>query len=257
MIKITSWNVNSIKARLEHVLKYCKNNSTDVLLLQEVKTTDENFPRSSFEEIGWRVATHGQKTYNGVAILSKKDIEIVQIGLPGDDNDEQARYIEAEINGLRIANIYLPNGNPCPGPKYDYKLAWMERLFSRAKWLFNQQQPVILAGDFNVIPHPIDCFDPQLWQDDALFRKETRAKFYAICNLGYIDAIRQVHPNGAHYTFWDYQRGAWQKDNGIRIDHILLSPEAADKLIDCNIDRKPRGFEKASDHTPIWCEISI
>ena len=257
MIKIASWNVNSIKARLDHVLEYCKNDSADVLLLQELKTTDENFPRDSFADIGWNVATHGQKTYNGVAILSKREVKVLQIGLPGDDTDEQARYMEAEISGVRIANIYLPNGNPCPGPKYDYKLAWMERLSLRAQWLINQEKPAVLAGDFNVIPYPIDCYDPMLWRDDALFRQQTRSKFYSICNLGYLDAMRQINPDGAYYTFWDYQRGAWQKDNGIRIDHILLSPEVADRLVDSNVDRRPRGLQKASDHTPIWCELSI
>ena len=256
-MRITSWNVNSIKARIEHVLAYCKADKTDVLLLQELKTTDDNFPRQSFEDIGWQFATHGQKTYNGVAILAKHPIQVTQVGLAGDDSDEQARYIEAEIEGIRIASIYLPNGNPCPGPKYDYKLAWMDRLFSRAKHLFNLEIPVVLAGDFNVIPHPIDCYDPLSWQEDALFREETKSKFYAICNIGYLDALRQIHPKGAYYTFWDYQRGAWQKDNGIRIDHLLLSPEASCRLVDCNVDRNPRGLEKASDHTPIWCDLTI
>ncbi|MEK9640731.1 MAG: exodeoxyribonuclease III, partial [Alphaproteobacteria bacterium] len=200
-MRIASWNVNSIKARLEHVLAYCKADKTDVLLLQELKTTDDNFPRLSFEDIGWQLATHGQKTYNGVAILAKRPIQVTQVGLAGDDSDEQARYIEAEIEGIRIASIYLPNGNPCPGPKYDYKLAWMDRLFSRAKHLFNLEIPVVLAGDFNVIPHSIDCYDPLSWQEDALFREETKSKFYAICNIGYLDALRQIHPKGAYYTF--------------------------------------------------------
>ena len=256
-MRIASWNVNSIKARLKHVLDYCKANKADVLLLQELKTTDENFPRQSFEDIGWKVATHGQKTYNGVAIISKLPIEVVQVGLPDDDSDTQSRYIEAKIEGIRIASIYLPNGNPCPGPKYDYKLAWMDRLFSRANYLFNQEIPVLLGGDFNVIPHSIDCYDPPTWKDDALYREETRMKFYAICNIGYLDALRQIHPNGSYYTFWDYQKGAWQKDNGIRIDHFLLSPEAACKLSDCNVDRNPRGLDKASDHAPIWCDLTI
>ena len=256
IMKIASWNVNSIRARLEHVLSYCQNTTTDVILLQELKTTDENFPRELFLNIGWQVATHGQKTYNGVAIISKKDIDVTQVGLDGDETDEQARYIEAQIEDIRIASIYLPNGNPCPGPKFDYKLNWMDRLFNRAKKLFYDEIPVVLGGDFNVIPQPIDCYEPSDWEEDALYTKEVRKKFYALCNLGYLDALRQIRPTGAHYTFWDYQRGAWQKDNGIRIDHLLLSPEAANRLIDCQIDKKPRGLEKASDHTPIWCILS-
>jgi len=253
---VASWNVNSIKARLDHVVDYCNNASADVLLLQELKTTDDNFPMQSFADIGWNVVSHGQKTYNGVAILSKHDIEVTQIGLPGDDTDEQARYIEANINELRIASIYLPNGNPCPGPKYDYKLAWMDRLYKRAEYLINLEIPVVLAGDFNVIPQPIDCYDAKAWQDDALFRQETRSKFFSLCNLGYTDALRQIHPTSAHYTFWDYQRGAWQKDNGIRIDHFLLSPEATNKLLNCQVDKNPRGLERASDHTPVLCDLS-
>lgn len=255
-MRIASWNVNSIKARLEHVLSYCQNTSTDVLLLQELKTTDENFPTSSFNNIGWHVAKHGQKAYNGVAIVSKKNIEVTQVGLPDNEKDEQARYIEAQIEDIRLASIYLPNGNPSPGPKFEYKLEWMNRLYNRAKKLFYDEIPVVLGGDFNVIPQPIDCYDPTAWQEDALYRKETREKFYAICNVGYLDALRQINPHGAHYTFWDYQRGAWQKDNGIRIDHFLLSPEAANKLVDCQVDKEPRRLERASDHTPIWCDLS-
>lgn len=254
-MRIASWNVNSIKARLEHVLSYCKNTSTDVLLLQELKTTNESFPKESFNDIGWRVAVHGQKTYNGVAIISKKNIEITQVGLPGDETDKQARYIEAQIEEIRLACIYLPNGNPCPGPKFNYKLDWMDRLHSRAEKLYFDEIPVVLGGDFNIIPHPIDCYDPPVWEEDALYRKEAREKFFAICNLGYVDALRQINPIGAHYTFWDYQRGAWQKDNGIRIDHLLLSPEAANKLTDCQVDRNPRGLDRTSDHTPIWCDL--
>ncbi len=256
-MKIASWNVNSIKARLEYVLNYCQNSSMDVLLMQESKTLDENFPKNSFEDIGWQVVTHGQKTYNGVAIASKKDIKVTQIGLAGDDADEQARYIEAQIEGITLASIYLPNGNPFPGPKFEYKLAWMDRLYDRAKNLFHQEIPVVLGGDFNVIPQPIDCYEPSLWEDDALYRRESRTKFYAICNLGYLDALRQINPKGAHYTFWDYQRGAWQKDNGIRIDHLLLSPEAANNLINCQVDKNPRSLVKPSDHTPIWCDLSL
>ena len=256
-MRIASWNVNSMKARLHHVLDYCKAGHTDVILAQELKLTDENFPVEAFQEIGWNVATHGQKTYNGVAILSPHEIENVEIGLQGDDEDEQARFIQATVHGLHLASIYLPNGNPCPGPKFDYKLAWMDRLQIVAKALIDSEKPVILGGDYNVIPQPIDCYDPAAWEGDALFHPESRKRFFSLLNLGYSDAFRAMHPEGAHYSFWDYQAGAWPKNNGIRIDHLLLSPEAANRLTNAGIDKGPRGLEKASDHTPIWCDITV
>ena len=255
-MRIATWNVNSMKARLHHVLDYCKAGHTDVILAQELKLTDENFPKDAFAEIGWNVETHGQKTYNGVAILSPHPITDVARGLDGEPEDEQARYIEATIGEFRLASIYLPNGNPRPGPKFDYKLRWMERLYKRASLLIETETPVILGGDYNVIPQPIDCYDVNAWEGDALFHPDSRAAFFRLLNLGYTDALRSIHPAGEQYSFWDYQRGAWPKNNGIRIDHLLLSPEAANRLQNAAVDRGPRGLEKASDHTPVWCSLS-
>lgn len=254
-MRIASWNVNSMKARLDHVLAYCKAGHTDIILAQELKMTDENFPYDAFAEIGWNVAVHGQKTYNGVAILSPHEIENIQKGLPGDETDEQARFIRADIQGLHVASIYLPNGNPCPGPKFDYKLGWMDRLDVVASQLLQSEKPVILGGDYNIIPQAIDCFDESVWEGDALYHPESRSRFFKLVHKGYTDAFRSIHPQGAHYSFWDYQAGAWQKNNGIRIDHLLLSPEAADRLEMAGIDKGPRGLEKPSDHTPVWCDI--
>ena len=254
-MRIASWNVNSMKARLDHVLAYCKAGHTDIILAQELKMTDENFPYDAFAEIGWNVAVHGQKTYNGVAILSPHEIENVQKGLPGDETDEQARFIRADIQGLHVASIYLPNGNPCPGPKFDYKLGWMDRLDVVASQLLQSEKPVILGGDYNIIPQAIDCFDESVWEGDALYHPESRSRFFKLVHKGYTDAFRSIHPQGAHYSFWDYQAGAWQKNNGIRIDHLLLSPEVADRLEMAGIDKGPRGQEKPSDHTPVWCDI--
>lgn len=255
-MRIATWNVNSMKARLHHVLEYCKAGHTDIILAQELKLTDENFPVDAFREIGWQMATHGQKTYNGVAILSPHEISDIMCGLDGEPEDEQARYIEATISGLRVASIYLPNGNPRPGPKFDYKLRWMERLHKRAAELIASETPIILGGDYNVIPQPIDCYDETAWEGDALYHPDSRAAFFRLLHLGYTDALRTIHPSGERYSFWDYQAGAWPKNNGIRIDHLLLSPEAANRLQDAAVDRGPRGLEKASDHTPVWCRLS-
>ncbi|MDA7599862.1 exodeoxyribonuclease III [Alphaproteobacteria bacterium] len=254
-MRIASWNVNSAKARLEIITGWLQGDNTDVLLMQEIKSQDENFPVDVFKELGWNVAVHGQKSYNGVAIASRLPIEDVLVGLPGDDSDEQARYLEATIGGVRVATIYLPNGNPAPGPKFDYKLAWMARLYDRAITLLESEMPVVLGGDFNVIPQDIDCYDPAGWAGDALTRIESRAAFFKICYAGYQDALRAIYPDGVHYTYWDYQAGAWARDNGVRIDHLLLSPEAADRLETVGIDKDPRGLERPSDHTPIWCAL--
>ncbi|MBE7637691.1 exodeoxyribonuclease III [Sneathiella sp. P13V-1] len=254
-MKIASWNVNSVKARLPILLDYLTTTQIDVLCLQELKCIDENFPREEVEALGYNVETHGQKTYNGVAILSKHPIEDVMRRLPGDDADEQARYIEATIKGVRVASIYLPNGNPINTEKFPYKLGWMERLFDRATHLLSQQKPVVLAGDYNVIPQDEDCYDVKAWEGDALTQPESRQAFRKILNAGYADAYRTFTPE-VNYTYWDYQRGAWQKDNGIRIDHLLLSPQAMDCLTEVGIDKKPRGMEKPSDHTPIWVNLS-
>jgi len=254
-MRIASWNVNSAKARQDHILDYLKAGSADVLLIQETKTQDVNFPIDLYQDTGWNVVFHGQKSYNGVAIAARQPLTDVMSGLPGDTEDEQARYMEATIDGVRVATIYLPNGNPAPGPKFDYKLAWMKRLNKRAEELLRDEIPVVLAGDFNVIPQDIDCYDPPGWEGDALTRAESRAAFNRLSLLGYTDALRACHPGQVLYSYWDYQAGAWQKDNGVRIDHLMLSPEAADRLVAAEVDKGPRGLEKPSDHTPVWVEL--
>ena len=254
-MRIASWNVNSAKARQDHILNYLKAGSADVLLIQETKTQDVNFPVDLYQDAGWNVVFHGQKSYNGVAIAARQPLTDVMSGLPGDAEDEQARYMEATIDGVRVATIYLPNGNPAPGPKFDYKLAWMERLNRRAEELLRDEIPVVLAGDFNVIPQDIDCYDPPGWEGDALTRAESRAAFNRLSLLGYTDALRACHPGQVLYSYWDYQAGAWQKDNGVRIDHLMLSPEAADRLVAAEVDKGPRGLEKPSDHTPVWVDL--
>ncbi len=259
-MKIATFNVNSMKARLPRVLEWLKEEQPDIACLQELKCVDESFPTIEIEELGYNCAVHGQKTYNGVAILSKHPIEDVVKGLDGEDfADEdlpnQARYIECFTAGLRVASIYLPNGNPRPGPKYDYKLRWMDRLTARAAELIKWEEKLVMAGDYNIIPEDIDVYDPVGWADDAAVYIDSRRRFREMMNLGFTDALRQIHPAGPQYTFWDYQRGAWQKDNGLRIDHFLLSPEAADILVDCQVDRAQRAKEKASDHTPVWIKL--
>ncbi|GEQ98265.1 exodeoxyribonuclease III [Iodidimonas gelatinilytica] len=255
-MKIASFNINGVKARLPRLLEWLDICEADVVCLQELKSMDDSFPRLEFEDRGWHLETHGQKGFNGVALFSREPLQDVRRGLPGNDSDEQARYIEGTHKGVRIACLYLPNGNPAPGPKYDYKLAWMERLRKRATELFNSEQPTVITGDFNVIPTEKDCYDPAAWLNDALFLPQTRAAFQTLLYQGWTDAIRQIHPQGDCFTFWDYQRGSWEKDNGIRIDHFLLSPQAADRLQDAGIDRAQRGKEKASDHVPVWVTLS-
>lgn len=255
-MKIASWNVNSINMRLPHVLDWLTKHKPDALLLQELKCTDDKFPLAEIEAAGYKAAVHGQKSWNGVAILSPHDITDIHRGLPGDDSDEQARYIEASINGLRVASIYLPNGNPVDSEKYPYKLRWFDRLIAHARGLLAQDIAVVLGGDYNIIPEPRDCHDPAAWAEDALFRLDSRRKFRSLVHLGYTDAFRVMNDDSEQYTFWDYQAGAWPRNNGIRIDHLLLSPRAADRLKDCRIDREPRAAEKASDHTPIYAELS-
>ena len=256
MPTIATWNVNSINARLPNVLQWLAAATPDIVLLQEIKCQDAAFPREAVEAQGYNVATHGQKSYNGVAILSRRPLEDVVRGLPGAPDDEQARYLEATSDGLRVASIYLPNGNPIGTEKFTYKLAWLERLRTHASALLELDEPVVLAGDYNVIPEPIDCHDPKAWLGDALFQPESRRAFRALLNAGFTEAYRALHPDqrGA-YTFWDYQRGAFQLDHGIRIDHLLLSPMAADRLVGCAIDKEPRRQPRASDHTPIMAEL--
>ena len=241
------------------MLDWLKHAKPDVVLLQEIKCVTEQFPELEIGDLGYSIAAHGQKTYNGVAILSRERIEDVERGLPGDLSDDQARYIEATIGGrLRVASIYLPNGNPAPGEKFDYKLRWLKRLKGHVEALIEAEETFVLGGDYNVIPTEADVHDPAAWKDDALFRPESRAGLRAITHLGLTDAFRALHPDARHaYTFWDYQGGAWQHDHGIRIDHLLLSPQAADHLVACEIDRAVRGQPKASDHTPIWCELDL
>ena len=260
-MKIATFNINGIKARLPALLDWLKEAEPDVVLLQEIKSLDENFPREPIEDLGFQVETHGQKSFNGVAILSKRPLEDITRGLPGDESDEQARWIEATVTGdagtVRVCCLYLPNGNPAPGPKFDYKLAWMTRLESRARALMALEEPVVLAGDYNVIPQSEDVHRPDDWRDDALFRPESRDAFQRIINLGFTEAFRSLDPAPLNYTFWDYQSGAWNKNDGIRIDHLLLTPEAADHLVECKIDRDVRGREKPSDHVPVWVDLAI
>jgi exodeoxyribonuclease-3 len=250
-MKIVTWNVNSIKARTEHVQRFLARVQPDVLLLQELKGLE--FPSAAFE--GYHTEAVGQKAYNGVAaLLDKKSISsfvTILNKLPGDEDDEQARYLEIETAGLRVINIYLPNGNPWPGEKFDYKMRWMDRLYNRLKELREAEIPFVIAGDFNVIPEARDCWDPTIWMNDALYRIETRQKFRALLNLGLTDAFRTLNQKDHQYTFWDYQAGSWQKDWGIRIDHFLLSPPVTDRLSSCIIDKEPRGEDSPSDHTPV------
>lgn len=254
-MKIATFNINGIKARLPRLLEWLDESQADVVCLQEIKSMEDNFPRLEFEDKGWHVEVLGQKGFNGVALLSREPMENVMRGLPEYEDDPQARYIEGTLKGVRIASLYLPNGNPVPGPKYEYKMSFMDHLITHAASLLKSEQPVVIAGDYNVIPTPEDCHDPKAWEDDALFLPQTREKYRTLLYQGWTDAIRQIHPRGDCFTFWDYQRGAWQKDDGIRIDHLLLSPQAADMLDDAGIDRLQRGKEKASDHVPVWITL--
>lgn len=256
-MKIATWNVNSLKARLPHVLRWLEAAKPDVLCLQEIKCQTADFPALELEAAGYRAAVIGQKSYNGVAILARHPLDDVLIGLPGDETDEQARYIEATVQGVRVATIYLPNGNPVGTEKYPYKLGWMDRLATRAALLLATEQIVVLAGDYNICPTDDDVYDPVGWREDALCRPDSRGRFRRLLNLGLTDAFRIGHNEPHAYTFWDYQAGRWPRDEGLRIDHLLLSPQAVDRLVGCEIDRTPRGEERASDHTPIWAELSL
>ncbi len=253
---VAAWNVNSIKVRLPNLLAWLEKAGPDVVLLQEIKCLAENFPALELKAAGYESHALGQKSYNGVAVLSRHPIVVRREGLPGGDEDSQARYLEVETAGLVTAAIYLPNGNPVASEKFGYKLAWMERLIAHARALLLEEKPLVLGGDYNVIPAERDCYDPAAWRGDALFRPESRAKFRELLSLGYCEAFRALHPQRRAYSFWDYQGGAWQHDLGIRIDHLLLSPQAADRLQACDIDPGPRGEERASDHTPVWCRLS-
>jgi len=258
-MRIATWNVNSLRQRLGHLETWLRQAEPDVVCLQEIKCVDEAFPTAEIEAMGYNVAVHGQKTFNGVAILSKRPFDDVTRGLPGDPDDVQARYIEAVIPSgegiVRVASIYLPNGNPVDTEKYPYKLAWMDRLAAHARTLLALEEPLVLAGDYNVIPAARDVHDPELWAGDALFLPQTRARFQVLLNLGLVDALRACTDAEGLYSFWDYQAGAWQKNNGIRIDHLLLSPQAADRLAACSIDALTRAWEKPSDHVPVRIDL--
>ncbi|GGK46761.1 exodeoxyribonuclease III [Salinarimonas ramus] len=258
-MRITTWNVNSIRQRQAHLLDFLREEAPDVVCLQELKTTLETLPRAEIEDAGYNVAAVGQKGFNGVALLSKHPIEDVREGLPGDESDSQARYVEGVIAAdggvVRVASIYLPNGNPVDSEKYPYKLAFMDRLVAHARSLLRLEETLVLAGDYNVIPEPRDAADPAAWEGDALYLPQTRAKFRALLALGLTDALRACDDAAGRYTFWDYQAGAWQRNKGIRIDHLLLSPQAADRLDGVTIHKHERAKEKPSDHVPVTVRL--
>lgn len=258
-MKIATFNVNSVKARIEALTAWLDEAKPDVVLLQELKCVDDEFPHFEVEAAGYKAEVHGQKSYNGVAILSRHPIENVKRGLPGDASDEQARYIEATVRGIRLASIYLPNGNPVDTEKFTYKLSWMDRLIDHVhNDLLPTEQPFVLGGDYNVCPTDDDLYDPEGWADDALCRPESRARFRRLLNAGLTEAWRGLHPSlVGQYSYWDYVKGRWQKDEGLRIDHFLLSPQAADLLEECEIDKEPRKKEKPSDHTPVWLRLDL
>ncbi len=259
-MKIATWNINGVKARLETALRWLEEASPDLVCFQEIKSVDEGFPAAEFERLGYHVATHGQKGFNGVAILSKHRLEDVSRGLPGDPDDPQARYIEAVVSVpsgvVRVGGLYLPNGNPLGSEKFPYKLAWMERLEAHARSRLALEEPFLLLGDYNVIPEPIDARTPKAWLGDALFQPESRAAFRRLLGLGFTDALR-ASTDAQIFTFWDYQAGCWQRDEGIRIDHVLLSPQATDRLRAVGVDKHVRGWDKPSDHVPVWVDLDV
>ena len=255
-MRIATFNINGIKARLPRLLEWLEETRPSVACLQEIKTQDEGFPASDFEKIGYGAIWHGQKGFNGVAILADGAAPAeVRRGLEGDPEDVHSRYIEADVGGVRVACIYLPNGNPQPGPKFDYKLRWMERLRARMREILAEEVPAIVTGDFNVIPHDSDVWSPSAMASDALMQPEARDAYHRLLGDGWSDALALHNPRGGVWTFWDYQAGAWQRDHGFRIDHAMLSPELADRLAACGVDKAHRGREKASDHAPVWVEL--
>jgi exodeoxyribonuclease-3 len=256
-LKLVTYNVNGIKARLPRLLEYLTEQQPDVVCLQEIKSSDDTFPHADIEALGYGAVWHGQKGFNGVAVLARGQVPVErQRGLAGEDEDDHSRYLECVVDGLVVASIYLPNGNPQPGPKFDYKLRWMERLAARARALLDEEVPTILMGDYNVIPNDDDTFSVRAMASDALMQPESRAAYRRLLAQGWTDALRTRHPTGKVWTFWDYQAGAWQRDAGFRIDHLLLSPQAADRLVDAGVDKDYRGREKASDHAPTWVRLS-
>jgi len=255
-VKIVTYNVNGIKARLPRLVEYLTEAQPDIVCLQELKSVDEGFPIAEIEAAGYGAVWHGQKSWNGVAVLARGAVPVErQRGLDGEPEDEQSRYLECDVDGLVVASIYLPNGNPRPGPKFDYKLRWIERLAARACAILDEEVPAILAGDFNVIPNDDDTYSVRAMQDDALMQPESRAGYRRLVAQGWTDALRTRHPTGGVWTFWDYQAGAWQRDAGFRIDHLLLSPAVADRLVEAGVDKAYRGREKASDHAPTYVRI--
>lgn len=260
-MRIATWNVNSVRQRLDHLVAWLKERSPDIVCLQEIKCMDEAFPREPLEALGYNVAVHGQKTFNGVALLSKLRFDEVAPGLIGDDSDVQARFLEALVSTktgvLRVVSLYLPNGNPPTTEKYPYKLNWMDRLINFSRERLKLEEPLLLCGDYNVIPAAADAKRPEAWVNDALFLPSTREKFRSLINLGLTDAVRAVSDSDDLFTFWDYQAGAFQKNDGIRIDHLLMSPQATDRLIDAGIDKHVRGWEKPSDHVPVYVDLDI
>jgi exodeoxyribonuclease-3 len=256
-LKLVTYNVNGIKARLPRLLEYLAEQQPDIVCLQEIKCSDDTFPSGDIEALGYGVVWHGQKGFNGVAVLARGQTPVErQRGLVGEVEDEHSRYLECDVGGLVVASIYLPNGNPQPGPKFDYKLRWMERLAARARVLLDEEVPTVLMGDYNVIPNDDDTFSVRAMATDALMQPESRAAYRRLVAQGWTDALRTRHPAGGVWTFWDYQAGAWQRDAGFRIDHLLLSPQAADRLVDAGVDKAYRGREKASDHAPTWARLT-
>lgn len=258
-MRIATWNINGVKARIDNLVHWLKEAAPDVVCLQEIKSVDDAFPAEPIEELGYNVAVHGQKGFNGVALLSKLPLEDVRRGLPDGDSDEQARFItglvSTESGITRIASAYMPNGNPIGTDKFIYKLAWLKRVEDWARAELALEEPLVIGGDFNIIPDPIDAKNPELWVTDALFQPESRAAFRRLTALGLTDAVRAVDDRGGIFTFWDYQAGAWQKNHGIRIDFLMLSPEAADRMVEVGIDRHLRAWEKPSDHVPVWVDL--
>jgi exodeoxyribonuclease-3 len=256
-MKIATYNVNGVNGRLPVLLRWLNETAPDIVCLQELKAPQEKFPEKAISDAGYSAIWNGQKSWNGVAILSRSGIinEITRI-LPGDDADNHSRYIEASVHGIVIGCLYLPNGNPAPGPKFDYKLQWFRRLTEHAAGLLAADKPVILTGDYNVMPTELDVYKPERWLDDALFRPETRAAFKNLVAQGWTDALRKLYPDEKIYTFWDYFRNAYGRDAGLRIDHFLLSPHVDKRLISAGVDRQVRGWEKTSDHAPVWIEIA-
>jgi exodeoxyribonuclease-3 len=255
-MKIATFNVNGINSRLPNLLRWLEQSQPDVACLQELKAPQEKFPEAPIRDAGYGVIWHGQKSWNGVAILTRGcEPQESRRVLPGDDEDLQSRYIEATVQGVVVGCLYLPNGNPAPGPKFDYKLKWFDRLMSHAAGLVNSGQPTVLAGDYNVIPTEADVYKPERWVNDALFRPESRDAFHKLIEQGWIDSVRTKHPDATIYTYWDYFRNAYARDAGIRIDHLLLNPALAPRLLDAGVDRDVRGWEKASDHAPTWIKL--